>query len=267
MAIVDRAFAPRIATAVALLAIAATATWQLSKARCFQLVGSVICRVQTLQPRVALTFDDGPTPRGVAAILPVLRAKGVQATFFLIGNEMARHPGLAMRLRAAGHELGNHTWSHDRNIFRPRTFYDAELGRTHALLSREGETRPTLFRPPYGKRLVGLSLAAERAGYHMITWDVEEPVDAASPQEYARRVVEQARPGSIILIHAMYGNRTAQQALPLVIDGLRRKGLQVGTVSELLAAGAVQKQTSGKAGTRNGAVHTHLSVTPTKAGI
>lgn len=230
-----------VAAAALLLILAASALWKLSKARCFQLAGSVTCRVQTEQPRVALTFDDGPTPHGVASILPVLRAHGVRATFFLIGGEMARRPGLAARLKAEGHELGNHTWSHDRNILRSRAFYDAEIARTHALLLREGETRPTLFRPPYGKRLIGLPLAVEHAGYRMITWNVEEPTDATTPQDYARRIVEQARPGSIILIHAMYGNRTAQQALPLVLEGLRRKGLQVGTVGELLSAGESQK--------------------------
>ncbi len=101
--------------ALVLLAVA-LALWRVSKARCLQLVGEVTCRVETTERIVALSIDDGPTPEGVNAVLPVLERFGVKATFFLIGKQMARSPGQAERLLAAGHELGNHTWSHERNI-------------------------------------------------------------------------------------------------------------------------------------------------------
>ena len=69
-------------------------------------------------------------------------------------------------------------------------------------------------------------------------WDVEDPAGAQTPQDYARRMVEQARPGSILLVHLMYrSNRTAREALPLIIEGLARRGFRMVTVSELLAAG------------------------------
>lgn len=218
------------------LALAGVALWRISGLPCTQLVGTVTCRVETSQRIVALTFDDGPTPRGVDAVLPILRAHGARATFFLIGRDMARHPGQAERLLAAGHELGNHTWSHRRNVGHLPQFYREEVARADALLRRAG-ARPILFRPPYGKRLVGLPQAVEQAGYSMVTWDVDDAgLGQVTPQAYAAAILARVRPGSIVLMHPMYrGNDSARVALPLVLDGLRARGYRVVTLSELLA--------------------------------
>ncbi|MBY0344698.1 MAG: polysaccharide deacetylase family protein, partial [Sphingomonadales bacterium] len=94
-----------IVVAIIALIVTAALTWQLSKARCIQLVGDVTCRVETEAKLVALTFDDGPTPEGVDAVLAELGPRGIHATFFLIGNRMKKFPGQAERLIAAGHEL------------------------------------------------------------------------------------------------------------------------------------------------------------------
>lgn len=211
---------------------------RLSKARCLGWAGPVVCRVETQERVVALTFDDGPTARGVDAVLPVLRERGVKATFFLIGRETAERPDLAARLKAEGHELGNHGFSHVRMVGRPQSFYEQEIARTDALLRAAGETRPTMFRPPYGSRLWGLHVAARRSGHRVVTWDVEpDSFDLPTPEAYAAHVLDRVRPGSIVLIHPMYGsNETARAALPLVLDGLAARGYRVGAVSELLAA-------------------------------
>lgn len=211
---------------------------RLSKARCLDWAGPVVCRVETQERLVALTFDDGPTARGVDAVLPVLKARGFKATFFLIGRETAERPELAARLKAEGHELGNHGWSHVRMVGRPRSFYEEEIARTDALLRAAGETRPTLFRPPYGRRLWGLHAATDRAAHRVVTWDVEpDSFDLPTPEAYAEHVLERVRPGSIVLMHPMYAsNETARAALPLVLDGLAARGYRVTTVSELLAA-------------------------------
>ena len=145
---------------------------------------------------------------------------------------------LVRRLVAEGHEIGNHSFSHVRMTLHSAAFYDDEIQRTDAALQSAGAPRPTLFRPPYGKKLIGLPRALARSGHRMIMWDVEDPPGAETPQDYARRMVEQARPGSILLIHLMYrSNRTAREALPLIIDGLRRRGFRMVTVGALLAAG------------------------------
>lgn len=218
-----------------LLAPSAAAVWQLSKARCLQIVGAVTCRVETKAKLVALTFDDGPTPEGVDAVLAELGPRGIHATFFLIGNRMDKFPGEAERLVAAGHELGNHTYSHQRNLVRSQDFYAAEIAKTRALMERAGSDTK-LFRPPFGKRLIGLPLEVERAGYRTIMWDVEDrPEKFKQASAFAQDILARVRPGSIILIHPMYRhNQVARDALPIVLDGLQAQGYEIVTVSELL---------------------------------
>lgn len=218
--------------------IIAIGFWHAAKLRCFQLVGDVTCRVETREKIVALSFDDGPTPEAVAALLPVLEKRKVKATFFLIGKHMDRHPTLAPALVRAGHELGNHSYSHVWMIGHWPSWYDKELRDTHRILEAAG-AKPTLFRPPFGKKLIGLPLAVERQGYRSVTWDVADGhADMVDGPSYARRILREIRPGSIILMHPMYRhNQAARDALPLVLDGLQEQGYRVVTVGELLGVG------------------------------
>jgi peptidoglycan/xylan/chitin deacetylase (PgdA/CDA1 family) len=223
------------AAAVALLLAGAVILFQISRARCFSLTGEAICRVETNAPIVALSFDDGPTPEGVAWATSVLRPAHAHATFFLIGAEIPGREAFVRQLLAEGHEVGNHSFSHVRMVLHSSSFYDDEIMRTDALLRGAGVSAPNLFRPPYGKKLIGLPAALARHDYRMILWDVEDPPGAATPQDYANAVVREARPGSIILMHIMYsGNRVAREALPLVVRGLEARGLRIVTVGELL---------------------------------
>jgi peptidoglycan-N-acetylglucosamine deacetylase len=207
--------------------------WQISRSRCFVLVGTVTCRVETTEPTVALTFDDGPTATGVAQILPQLERHGARATFFLTGREAALRPDLVREIVAAGHEIGNHSFSHRRMVLRGPAFYAQEIQQTQDALHGAGSAVRN-FRPPYGKKLIGLPRAVEDAGLRLVMWDVEDP-QTSDPAVFASDVVDRARPGSIILIHAMYpSNSTARSALPAILSGLKRKGLQVVSVEELL---------------------------------
>ncbi len=219
-----------IAIATALL------LWRASKAECWGLVGSVICRVETSQPVIALSFDDGPTPEGVDIVLAELQSRNLRATFFLIGNRIERWPGQAERLAAAGMELGNHSYSHKRMIGQSEAHYDREIARTEALLRAAGARPSGLFRPPFGKRLIGLPRAIARAQLRQIMWDVADDIaHHPTARAYAADIVARARPGSIILIHPMYRtNAVERRALPLVLDGLAARGLRIVTVSELL---------------------------------
>ena len=229
---------------VGLLAALAAAwgLFQVTRARCFVLAGETTCRVPTAEPLVALTFDDGPTREGLDAVLPELERRGAHATFFLIGADAEAHPQMVRALAAAGHEIGNHSYSHVRMVGRSARFYDDEIERTQAALRAAG-VEARFFRPPFGKKLVGLPLAVQRHGLRMITWDVEDP-PAAEPRAFADAVVAQAHPGGIILIHAMYpANGTARAALPMILDGLAARGLKVVTVGELMAHRSAQGPT------------------------
>lgn len=219
--------------------MAAAGVWAVSRARCFSLVGPAVCRVETQQPLVALTFDDGPTRLGVESVLPELDRRGAHATFFVIGRELRQEPVLAGRLLRSGHELGNHSFSHVRMVGRREAFYAAEIEDAQRELRQVG-ARATAFRPPFGKKLLGLPLALRRSELTMIMWDVEDP-QTSDPARFAAEVVQAARPGSIILLHAMYpANRTAREALPAILDGLQAKGYRVVSVQELLSAGESQ---------------------------
>ena len=234
---------------LALVAGGAFGLLQISKARCFALLGPLMCRVETTRPLVALTFDDGPTAQGLDAVLPVLEANGARATFFVVGQAVAQRPDLARRIVRAGHEVANHSYSHRRMVFRSQGFYESELERTENLLDevRRSEEPGVFFRPPYGKKLPGLALAARKQGLVMVTWDVEEPT-ATDPAAYAREIVGKAKPGSIVLMHAMHpANATARAALPLVLQGLRAKGFRVVTVTELSDIAAADAEAKARA--------------------
>ena len=225
-----------LATVVGLAVVvgAGLGLYQLSRARCVSLVAQSVCRVRTTAPLVALTFDDGPTALGVQTILPELGRHDAHATFFLIGREAQSHPEMVRALLAAGQEVGDHTYSHLRNVGHGQAFYDAEIARTQAVLRAAGAD-PRFVRPPYGKKLIGLPLAIKRAGLTMVTWDVEDP-PTRDPRAFADGIVRQAHPGAIILVHAMYApNGTARAALPMILDGLKARGFRVVTVGELLA--------------------------------
>jgi len=221
--------------AILLVIVIGLALFLVSRARCFTLTGSIICRVETGERVVALTFDDGPTERGLSWALPILERHGARATFFLVGREAEAAPHLVRQITSAGHEAANHSYSHEVMMLRPSAFYDEEIQRTNQVLQAAGAPAPRLFRPPYGKKLAGLPRAVERRGLQMVMIDVEEPIEQSDPAAYARALLEQVRPGSIILMHLMYSaNETARAALPLVLQGLRERGFRVVTASQLI---------------------------------
>jgi peptidoglycan/xylan/chitin deacetylase (PgdA/CDA1 family) len=178
---------------------------------------------------VALTFDDGPSEY-TPGFLQVLREKHVPATFFEIGQEMSRYPATMRRILREGDEIGNHTMHHTEfpgfDAIAPATTLAESI--THF--------RPCLFRPPGGAVDSAVIGAAAADGLRTITWDVD-PADWSTPGTGAiySRVVDAARPGSIILMHDGGGPRDETlAALPQVIDTLRARGYGFATVTNLL---------------------------------
>jgi len=224
---------------LALLLALAFATWAISRSRDFQLFGAIVNRVQTDQNVVALTFDDGPTPDYTTDVLALLAAKEVKATFFVMGVDAERHADALRTIVAAGHEVGNHTYTHDDMTFADEGKAASEIERTDAAIRAAGYAGDIHFRPPFGKKLIGLPLYLARHDRTTVTWDVEpESFDdvAATATGLAEHVLANTKPGSIIILHVMYESReTSRQALPAIIDGLKARGFRFVTVSELLA--------------------------------
>ncbi|MBU1436400.1 MAG: polysaccharide deacetylase family protein [Gammaproteobacteria bacterium] len=215
------------------------ALWRLSSQADFQLFGTLIHRVETTEPLVALTFDDGPTPEKTEQILHVLAKEHIAATFFLTGADVAANPHLVQKILAAGHQVGNHSYSHQRLIFKTTNFIAKEIEQTDTLLKDAGVPEPVYFRPPYGRKLWMLPRYLQKHQRVAVTWDVAPesvPQLAENPELLAQYTVEQAKKGSIILLHVMYDSRSiTMQAVPAIIRGLKKRGFRFVTVSELLS--------------------------------
>ena len=223
----------------AFVVVGFVALWQVSRSRTFQFFGQLIPRVNTSQKLVALTFDDGPTPDATGQILSVLEHGHVRATFFVTGAELEQNMAEGKKIVAAGHELGNHSYSHERMILVTPSFVRREIERTDELIREAGHLGEIYFRPPFGKKLFTLPYYLARTGRKSITWDVEpesDPKVAADSDRIAEHVLSRTQPGSIILLHVMYGSRgESMKAVGKIVEGLKAQGYSFKTVSELLA--------------------------------
>jgi peptidoglycan-N-acetylglucosamine deacetylase len=213
---------------------------QLARARTFQLFGTLVAEARPRERIVALTLDDGPGDTIVDSLIGVLRAHNAHATFFLIGSQLARSPEAGAKLVAAGHELGNHSYSHRHMVlFRP-TLVREEVERTDTLLRVAGQRGPIWFRPPYAYKLITLPRYLASTGRTTVMWSIEpdsyEDV-AATPAGIVRHVLDRVRPGSIITLHPWYpSRRTSRAAIGPLVDSLHARGYRVETVGKLLGA-------------------------------
>jgi peptidoglycan/xylan/chitin deacetylase (PgdA/CDA1 family) len=192
--------------------------------------------------RVALSFDDGPDPEVTPAVLDALAKHSARATFFSIGRSLEEHPRLARRLVAEGHELGNHSYRHSRwqNFFGAgEQAREIERG-AQAIAGVTGSQVEPLYRPPIGLKRPALARAATRHQLTLVAWSLHSrDTRTTDPKRMAQRVLERIRPGDIVLMHDGHDrpgrNRPAcAQAVPLILQGLRERGLQCVTVSDLL---------------------------------
>ena len=194
------------------------------------------------RPRVALTFDDGPDAEVTPSILDALGRCGARGTFFVIGRNLERNLPLAQRVVAEGHELGNHSWTH--SYF--QNFYTAashahDIARNSALIRQlTGSNAEPIYRPPVGFKSPALARAAHAQQLRIVAWSVHTrdtfSRDAAST---AQRALSRIQAGDIVLLHDGHDRegrhrRIAAEALPLILAGLRDRGLECVTVSELL---------------------------------
>ena len=192
--------------------------------------------------RIALTFDDGPAPPFTEQILDILRARGVKATFFVCGKNVERYPHIVRRIKAEGHSLGNHTHSHPFLYLRSRRFMANEIDRTQEALQRVTGERPSIFRPPYGARWLGLVSVLRKRGLHLVNWSDTGYDWKYDTESIVNETVKRLQPGSIILLHdglerpnqRPIDQSATVRALPAIIDAASDAGLSFVTVSELL---------------------------------
>lgn len=210
-----------------------------------QLLGRSLVRGATGKGRVALTFDDGPSPPCTEQILDILKEYRATATFFVNGRLVDRFPEILQRITREGHTVGNHTYSHPCLCFKTRRRIASEIDRTQETIERAVGLRPRVFRSPYGVRWFGLFSTLRRRGMLSVQWtDMGfDWVQENTPHDIASKTLSKLRDGSIILLHDGCGklepeeavHATTVAALPAIIEGVRRRGLEFVSVHEFLS--------------------------------
>lgn len=225
-----------------------------------RLTPGIVYRVRTKAPLVALSFDDGPHPVFTPQVLEILQRHRAKATFFMIGEKALRKPELVARIRAAGHEIGNHylrngpTLGHSDEEF-AKNLQETEraIGGTpsapapdategSSLGSNRSEKRDSstkLFRPPGGVAWPRQLRAAREHGYTCVLGCAYPHDPMRPPMAYMRWLIgKNLRPGTIVILHDGIGDATRGiTALPHILEAGHRRGLRFVSIGELMRSG------------------------------
>jgi peptidoglycan/xylan/chitin deacetylase (PgdA/CDA1 family) len=190
---------------------------------------------------VALTFDDGPGKQ-TKTLLEMLRRAHARATFFSVGEMVAQRPGDLRRIDAAGHEIGDHSWSHPLLTSLSDSQIHRQVASTASEIKRAIGRKPELMRPPYGGVNSRVRADLGKDGWPIVLWTVD-PLDWKDRNTtiVANRVLSQVTPGAIVLMHDIHPTTVA--AVPRILKELARRGYTFVTVSELYGGKAL---TAGK---------------------
>jgi peptidoglycan/xylan/chitin deacetylase (PgdA/CDA1 family) len=212
-----------------------------SVARSSQLFGPSVYRGPGNRKSIALTFDDGPS-ESTPLLLDYLEREGIKATFFQCGMNVRRVPHIAGDVAAAGHQIGNHTYSHRRLPFKSREFIEREFVEAQCAIQEETGITPMLLRAPYGHRWLGMRQVQESLALLSVMWTVighDWRLTAPAITDYVYR---KSTPGGIICLHdgrAVESKPDISETLKAVseiVPRLRDQGYKFETVSDLLAA-------------------------------
>ena len=192
--------------------------------------------VETEKKQIALTFDDGPHPTLTPEILEILARYHVPATFFMVGQNVLNYPEAARAVIDAGHEVGNHTFTHPHIASLNEQAIFEEIGRCEDALEELCEYRPHILRTPQGALTPSLEKCLLEEDYILVLWSLDtRDWDNKSTDAIVRSVLDGVKSGDIILMHDYIGyNSKTPEALETIIPELLSLGYEVVTVSELL---------------------------------
>ena len=223
------------------LALTAAGLWPRSA-----LLGPNWTRLPAAGQSVAITIDDGPDPDVTPRVLDLLAARGARATFFCIGERVARYPVLARAIVTAGHEIGNHTHRHLGyfSLLGPGAMA-TEIGRAQEAIGAATGTAARFFRAPAGLRNIFLERVLARAGLTLVSW-TRRGFDTVNsrPENVLRRLTRDLRAGDILLLHDGHAARTntgvpvIEAVLPRLLEVAGASGLATVTLGAALAIGA-----------------------------
>jgi peptidoglycan/xylan/chitin deacetylase (PgdA/CDA1 family) len=193
-----------------------------------KLFSNYVWSISTTEPKVYLTFDDGPTPEITEWVLEQLKQYNAKATFFCIGNNIEKHPEIFKNVIADGHSIGNHTFNHVKGWKTSNQTYFEEVDNCEKSIQNFSVNSPQtkLFRPPYGKIKPSQSKVLRKNGYKIIMWDVLS-VDFdrnTGPEKCLSNVTENIANGSIIVFHdSKKAFPNLEYALPKTLEFLKNK--------------------------------------------
>lgn len=205
---------------------------------------TAIYKVATNEKVVALTFDISWGNKVPEPALDVLaKEKVTKATFFLSGPWTLRHPQIAKRIQTMGYEIGNHGNLHKDFSNYPDSWIREQVGVSEKSIQQVTGVKTKLIRTPNGDFNPRVIQCLTQMGYKVIQWNTDS-LDWKNPgtQAVVNRVLTRVVPGDIILMHASDSSKQIVEALPQIIQGLRQKGYQFATVSELLAKAKVESK-------------------------
>ncbi len=199
-------------------------------------------------PNIAyLTFDDGPDAKNTPIILDILKAHGIHATFYVVGNMVEAHPDLLKRIFAEGHAIGNHSYSHDYSILYPnKDNFLAEIIHTDEIIYNVLGVRPLIVRAPGGAASMfpaGYDAMLKENGYVEHDWNVSSE-DATGSNVSVQKILGSIsytianRPkdrGAIVLMHGKEDKDTTVEALPAIIEMLKGAGFSFGVMTPRVA--------------------------------
>ncbi len=205
--------------------------------------GKVLSNGNRNHSRIALTFDDGPNEPYTSQVLSILEQYKIKATFFIIGQNARRYPDICRRIVTAGNVIGNHSYHHRKSLcLRRGKAIAREIELAHQAIYDSTGFEPKLFRPPHGFRTPWLMRTVRHLGYTVVTWDnmTGDWKADKSGEEIVQAIVQRVKPGSVIVLHdgrdsrPSYDRSQMLQALPLVIEPLKKRGFDFVTIPELL---------------------------------
>lgn len=207
-----------------------------------RLWGNVTSRAAQIQnDRIALSFDDGPTPGATDRMLDLLGELDIKAAFFVIGQNVLRAPKLLERMDAEGHLIGNHSFDHSHwAMWRGRNYWQEQVDKTDVAIEEVVGKKPAMFRPPVGIKTWYTIGAARRRGQHVVAWSVRgfDGV-ATTSQRIVERVLPRCSAGDIVSLHdgiepnAPRDPGPTLEAIKPLVNGLRQRGLAPVRLDEL----------------------------------
>ena len=201
--------------------------WYKTPAIIQKLFPKMIWRKKSTQPRIYLTFDDGPIPQATPMVLRHLADFQARATFFCVGENIEKHPAIFDEVLAQGHAVGNHTQNHLNGWQVDLDNYLDNVKRCQQIINeRTGNNLPPLFRPPYG-RLSYNQVSSIIEHYQIVMWDVlsGDFSEAVSAEKCLKKSLQHTSSGSIIVFHdSLKTMDKLDQVLPKFLDHFSRKG-------------------------------------------